>query len=242
MALTKSRSENPTEIRSTSLSRTSRAQGNESLMGEAKKRRHCPAIGREISAADCGENRQSRHACPESCEHNPFNIGDQCFPRRPNSRALSVSLPAWKRRDRTRSGARAETAAARTRAVRSSSRRLAPTGWERPGIPGSLRFRPRNARIPTIRIGGRRTARRNCSSRRRSSPRLEGRSRMRERELRGTCRSPGSDKGLPDRVSPSPRSGRCRTGNRLSVACWGRWDSRTTRQFRSFSLLLSPAV
>ena len=49
--------------------------------------------GRDISAADCGENRLSRHACPESCEHNPFNIGDQCFPRRPNSRALSVSLP-----------------------------------------------------------------------------------------------------------------------------------------------------
>jgi hypothetical protein len=43
-------------------------------MGEAKKRRHCPALGRDISAGDCGENRLSRHACPESCEHNPFGV------------------------------------------------------------------------------------------------------------------------------------------------------------------------
>ena len=43
-------------------------------MGEAKKRRLCPAVGREITSAECGENRHSRYACPESCEHNPFRL------------------------------------------------------------------------------------------------------------------------------------------------------------------------
>jgi hypothetical protein len=41
-------------------------------MGEAKKRRSCPAVGREIASAECGENRLSRYACPESCPFNPF--------------------------------------------------------------------------------------------------------------------------------------------------------------------------
>jgi len=41
-------------------------------MGKAFQQRRCPAIGREISAADCGDNRISRYACPADCEHNPF--------------------------------------------------------------------------------------------------------------------------------------------------------------------------
>lgn len=41
-------------------------------MGQSKKRRPCPAVGREITAAECGENRHSRYACPESCLFNPF--------------------------------------------------------------------------------------------------------------------------------------------------------------------------
>lgn len=41
-------------------------------MGQAKKKRHCPAQGREITSAECGENRLSRYACPESCAFNPF--------------------------------------------------------------------------------------------------------------------------------------------------------------------------
>ena len=41
-------------------------------MGQAKKRRACPAINREITPAECGENRLSRYACPESCPFNPF--------------------------------------------------------------------------------------------------------------------------------------------------------------------------
>ncbi|MEO5960575.1 MAG: hypothetical protein ABIZ49_00345 [Opitutaceae bacterium] len=43
-------------------------------MGQAKKRRACPAVGREISSAECGENRHSRYACPESCPFNPFAL------------------------------------------------------------------------------------------------------------------------------------------------------------------------
>jgi hypothetical protein len=43
-------------------------------MGEAKKLRRCPAVSREITAADCGENRLSRWACPETCSHNPFAV------------------------------------------------------------------------------------------------------------------------------------------------------------------------
>ncbi|MHB8519895.1 MAG: hypothetical protein ACYDH9_03965 [Limisphaerales bacterium] len=41
-------------------------------MSKAAKRRTCPAAGREISAAECGENRGSQYACPADCPHNPF--------------------------------------------------------------------------------------------------------------------------------------------------------------------------
>src|SRR5882724_1818145 len=41
-------------------------------MSKASKKRHCPAVGRDISAAECGENRQSHYACPADCMHNPF--------------------------------------------------------------------------------------------------------------------------------------------------------------------------
>lgn len=41
-------------------------------MGQAKKRRLCPVAGREISAAECGDGRHGRYACPESCPFNPF--------------------------------------------------------------------------------------------------------------------------------------------------------------------------
>lgn len=41
-------------------------------MSKASKQRPCPALGREISSADCGEQRQSRLVCPADCAHNPF--------------------------------------------------------------------------------------------------------------------------------------------------------------------------
>ncbi|MSU63004.1 MAG: hypothetical protein EXS31_11530 [Pedosphaera sp.] len=41
-------------------------------MSNASKQRDCPAVGRLISAAECGENRHTRYACPAQCEHNPF--------------------------------------------------------------------------------------------------------------------------------------------------------------------------
>ena len=42
-------------------------------MSKVSKLRHCPALGRGISPADCGEQRQGRLACPADCSHNPFN-------------------------------------------------------------------------------------------------------------------------------------------------------------------------
>ena len=41
-------------------------------MSKASKWRSCPALSRDISPADCGEQRQSRLACPVDCPHNPF--------------------------------------------------------------------------------------------------------------------------------------------------------------------------
>lgn len=45
-------------------------------MGQSKKRRYCPAVTRDISSAECGENRQSRYACPESCPFNPYSVSN----------------------------------------------------------------------------------------------------------------------------------------------------------------------
>jgi len=42
-------------------------------MSKVSKLRPCPALGRGISPADCGEQRQSRLVCPADCSHNPFN-------------------------------------------------------------------------------------------------------------------------------------------------------------------------
>ncbi len=43
-------------------------------MGEAKKKlMECPAVGRRIKPAECGENRISNYECPEDCPHNPWN-------------------------------------------------------------------------------------------------------------------------------------------------------------------------
>ena len=41
-------------------------------MSKASKMRDCPALGRGISAADCGEQRQSVLKCPAECVYNPF--------------------------------------------------------------------------------------------------------------------------------------------------------------------------
>ncbi len=42
-------------------------------MGQAKKKqRQCPAVGRDIGAAECGANRVSRYPCPADCPYNPW--------------------------------------------------------------------------------------------------------------------------------------------------------------------------
>jgi len=42
-------------------------------MSKATKKRDCPAVQRVITPAECGENRISRYACPETCPFNPFS-------------------------------------------------------------------------------------------------------------------------------------------------------------------------
>lgn len=42
-------------------------------MSKVSKKRQCPAIGREISSAECGQNRVSKYACPVTCPFNPFS-------------------------------------------------------------------------------------------------------------------------------------------------------------------------
>src|SRR5262245_2572677 len=41
-------------------------------MSASQKHRFCPALNRQITSAECGENRNSQYRCPESCVFNPF--------------------------------------------------------------------------------------------------------------------------------------------------------------------------
>ena len=41
-------------------------------MSKAAKKRDCPAVGRTITSAECGENRVSHYACPADCPYLPF--------------------------------------------------------------------------------------------------------------------------------------------------------------------------
>ncbi|MCF7764136.1 MAG: hypothetical protein K9N62_10720 [Verrucomicrobia bacterium] len=41
-------------------------------MSKVNKRRECPAIGREITSAECGEKRGSAYPCPATCSFFPF--------------------------------------------------------------------------------------------------------------------------------------------------------------------------
>jgi hypothetical protein len=41
-------------------------------MSKALKRRDCPAVGRQITSLECGQNRIVHYACPATCVHNPF--------------------------------------------------------------------------------------------------------------------------------------------------------------------------
>jgi hypothetical protein len=41
-------------------------------MSKSSKERACPAVGREIASAECGEGRGSRYACPAHCLFSPF--------------------------------------------------------------------------------------------------------------------------------------------------------------------------
>jgi hypothetical protein len=54
--------------------RVQRFSANQKLetMAKLAKQRQCPAVGREIPSAECGENRASRYACPAECPYNPF--------------------------------------------------------------------------------------------------------------------------------------------------------------------------
>ncbi len=41
-------------------------------MSKFTKKRACPAVGRQITSAECGENRGSKYLCPVDCPFSPF--------------------------------------------------------------------------------------------------------------------------------------------------------------------------
>jgi hypothetical protein len=45
-------------------------------MSKSSKSRFCPALGRAISRAECGEGRISRIPCSPDCEFNPFGLAN----------------------------------------------------------------------------------------------------------------------------------------------------------------------
>lgn len=47
-------------------------------MGQAKKKqqRDCPALGKVITPAECGQGRNSEISCPLDCPHNPFALAN----------------------------------------------------------------------------------------------------------------------------------------------------------------------
>lgn len=71
-------------------------------MGKANKKRACPAVNRDISAAECGANRLTRYACTAECSFNPFapanysqalEIEDRLQPKVLSWLALSLPEP-----------------------------------------------------------------------------------------------------------------------------------------------------
>ena len=83
-------------------------------MSKASKHRPCPALGREISRSECGENRHSRYACPATCPHNPFALE--------NYTALLSIEDALDRRTLTRMFEEARDRAGLERGLQSASR------------------------------------------------------------------------------------------------------------------------
>jgi hypothetical protein len=59
------------------------------------KRRFCPALEQEISPSECGEQRQSRLACPPTCEHNPFTQANYDQLLKIEDRVDDRSLKEW---------------------------------------------------------------------------------------------------------------------------------------------------
>jgi hypothetical protein len=41
-------------------------------MTKSAKKRFCPVMQRDLSSAECGDNRVSRYACPAECTFNPY--------------------------------------------------------------------------------------------------------------------------------------------------------------------------
>ena len=45
-------------------------------MAKADKLRDCPAVGRKITAPECGSNRGTRYDCPPDCPYCPWTVGN----------------------------------------------------------------------------------------------------------------------------------------------------------------------
>ena len=65
-------------------------------MSKVSKQRPCPAVGHGISAATCGEQRESRLKCPADCSYNPFNPSNPEQLRELEERVDAMSLKRFK--------------------------------------------------------------------------------------------------------------------------------------------------
>ena len=45
-------------------------------MTASKNDRHCPALNEMISSLRCGSERETKMACPATCLHSPYAIGN----------------------------------------------------------------------------------------------------------------------------------------------------------------------
>jgi hypothetical protein len=67
-------------------------------MSKTTKRRDCPALQKEITAADCGENRNSRYNCPAHCGFNPLAPA-QYSQLLELERSVDLRLLEWERKE-----------------------------------------------------------------------------------------------------------------------------------------------
>ena len=67
-------------------------------MSKATRKRACPAVGRDISPAECGEHRTSRYSCPADCPYSPFTLANYDIFQSIEATTIHKAID-WVRRD-----------------------------------------------------------------------------------------------------------------------------------------------